>query len=67
MTRRPGDRTPESPGGRAAERLRMFEDARRPKNVSRGQKKRKSTKDAKKNAPVKKRVTSDEEQERGKD
>jgi hypothetical protein len=31
MTRRPDDQTPEPPGGRAAERLRMFEDARRPK------------------------------------
>jgi hypothetical protein len=30
MVRRPGDKTPEPPGGRAAERLRMFEDARRP-------------------------------------
>jgi hypothetical protein len=26
--RRPGDKTPEPPGGRAAERLRMFERAR---------------------------------------
>jgi hypothetical protein len=30
MTKRPGDKTPERPGGRAAERLRMFEQARRP-------------------------------------
>jgi hypothetical protein len=30
MIRRPGDKTPEPPGGRAAERLRMFEQARRP-------------------------------------
>lgn len=28
MTKLPGDRTPEPPEGRAAERLRMFEDAR---------------------------------------
>ena len=28
MTRRPGDKTPEPPGGRAAQRLRMFEEAR---------------------------------------
>jgi len=28
MVRRPGDKTPEPPGGRAAERLRMFELAR---------------------------------------
>jgi hypothetical protein len=34
MTKRPGDKTPEPPGGRAAERLRMFEDARRPREVS---------------------------------
>jgi hypothetical protein len=40
MTRRPGDKAPEPPGGRAAERLRMFEEARRPKTVSRRQKKK---------------------------
>ena len=62
MTRRPGDTTPEPPGGRAAERLRMFEEARRPKEVSRGRKKRKSAKNAKKDAAVKKGV-SDEEQD----
>jgi hypothetical protein len=28
MTRKPGDPTPEPPGGRAAERLKQFEDAR---------------------------------------
>jgi hypothetical protein len=54
MTRRPGDKTPEPPGGRAAERLRMFEEARWPKDVSRGRKKKKSAKDAKKDAPKKK-------------
>lgn len=32
--RRPGDSTPDPPGGRAAERLRMFEDARRPPRTS---------------------------------
>jgi hypothetical protein len=48
MTRRPGDKTPEPPGGRAAERLRMFEEARRPKKVSRVLKKRRPAKDAKK-------------------
>jgi len=32
--KRPGDKTPEPPGGRAAERRRMFEDARRPKDAS---------------------------------
>ena len=30
MVRRPGDKTPDPPGGRASERLRMFEQARRP-------------------------------------
>ena len=55
MTKRRGDKTPEPPGGRAAERLRMFEDARRPKEASRGRKKRKSQKDANKGAPRKKR------------
>ena len=30
MVKRRGDKTPEPPGGRAAERLRMFEQARRP-------------------------------------
>jgi hypothetical protein len=54
MTRRPGDKTPEPPGGRAAERLRMFEDARRPKEVSGGKKKGKFARNAKKDAPMKK-------------
>ena len=53
MVRRPGDKTPEPPGGRAAERLRMFEDARRPKRGSKAKKKKKPAKDAKKDAPVK--------------
>jgi hypothetical protein len=30
MTRRSDDLTPEPPGGRASERLRMFQNARRP-------------------------------------
>ena len=30
MTRRPNDPTKEPPGGRALERLRQFEDARKP-------------------------------------
>ncbi len=33
MTRRPGDKTPPPPGGRAAERLRMFEQARKQKGT----------------------------------
>jgi len=28
--KRPGDKTPDPPGGRAADRLRMFEEARKP-------------------------------------
>jgi hypothetical protein len=46
MTKRPGDKTPEPPGGRAAERLRMFEEARRPKAVSPKRKKGTPPKDA---------------------
>jgi hypothetical protein len=38
MVRRPGDKTPEPPGGRAAERLRMFEEARGGKEVPRSKK-----------------------------
>jgi len=53
MTRRPGDKIPEPPGGRAAERLRMFEDARRPKDISREQKKSKPAKVAKKDTRAK--------------
>jgi hypothetical protein len=30
MVKREGDKTPTPPGGRAAERLKQFEDARRP-------------------------------------
>jgi hypothetical protein len=33
MTRRPGDLTPEPPGGRAAERLREFLDQRFPEGL----------------------------------
>jgi hypothetical protein len=51
MVRRRGDKTPEPPGGRAAERLRMFEDARRPKEAPR--KKKKSAKDPQKDSPGK--------------
>ena len=51
MVRRRGDKTPEPPGGRAAERLRMFEEARRPKDVP--QKKQKPAKDAQKDTPGK--------------
>jgi hypothetical protein len=40
--RRPGDDTPDPPGGRAAERLRHFENARRP--VSKGEAESSATK-----------------------
>ena len=60
MTRRRGDKTPEPAGGRALERLRMFEEARRPKEVVPGKKKNKSAKVSKKDAPLKKGVPSDE-------
>jgi hypothetical protein len=53
MVRRPGDKKPEPPGGRAAERLRMFQDARRPKRGSKAKKKKKRTKDTQMDAPVK--------------
>jgi hypothetical protein len=33
MTKRPGDTKPDPPGGRALERLRMFEEARAPKKA----------------------------------
>ena len=62
MTKRPGDKTAEPPGGRAAERLRMFEEARRgKKKVSRAPKKKRSAKNAKKDATVKKGALCDEE------
>jgi len=50
MTKRPGDKTPEPAGGRAAERLQMFEDARQSSDVSPVKKKRKSAKTKKKTA-----------------
>jgi hypothetical protein len=53
MARCPGDKTPEPPGGRAAERLRMFEDARRTKTASQAKKKKTAPKDTKKDVPVK--------------
>jgi hypothetical protein len=50
MTKRPGDKTPQPPGGRAAERLRMFEEARQPDDLSLVKKKRKPAKTTKNNA-----------------
>ncbi|HEX5605807.1 MAG TPA: hypothetical protein VFY96_04785 [Candidatus Binatia bacterium] len=63
MTKRPGDKTPEPPGGRAAERLRMFEEARRGKKIFRVPKKKKkrAARNAKKDAIFKKGALSDEE------
>jgi hypothetical protein len=36
MTKKPGDTNAEPPGGRAAERLKMFEEARKPARNSNG-------------------------------
>ena len=51
MVRRPGDKTAEPPGGRAAERLRMFQEARHAKTPAQAKKKKKAPKDAKKDCP----------------
>ena len=51
MVRRPDDKTSEPPGGRAAERLRMFQEARQGKTAAQAKKKKKSPKDAKKDCP----------------
>jgi hypothetical protein len=52
MVRRPGDKTPEPPGGRAAERLRMFELARgQPSGAAPDQAGKKSGKRPKKRGP----------------
>ena len=51
MVRRPGDKTAEPPGGGAAERLRMFQEARHGKTAAQAKKKKKSPKDAKKDCP----------------
>ena len=51
MVRRAGDKTAEPPGGRAAERLRMFQEARHAKTATSPKKKKKPPKDAKKDCP----------------
>jgi len=51
MVRRAGDKTSEPPGGRAAERLRMFQEARHAKTTTSAKKKKKAPKDAKKDCP----------------
>lgn len=65
MVRRPGDKTPDPPGGRAADRLQMFEQARGLKDIAQGPKKEKKvTGNVKKDAPSNKGMTSDEEPDR---
>ena len=51
MVRRAGDKTSEPPGGGAAERLRMFQEARHAKTGASAKKKKKAPKDAKKDCP----------------
>lgn len=51
MVRRPGDKTSDPVGGRAAERLRMFQEARQGKTAAQAKKKKKSPKHAKKDCP----------------
>lgn len=67
MVRRPGDKTPEPPGGRAAERLRMFELARGATDVASDQRKGKPRKSSKADAPVKTGGRANEKQDRRKD
>ena len=67
MIRRPGDTTPEPPGGRAAERLRMFERARQPSKNSPDKKTKRSGKGPKKRGPRSSGAKSNEEQARRKD
>lgn len=64
MVRRRSDKTPEPPGGRAAERLRMFEQARTPEG-SRDAKGKRPTK--RKPLPKRKEGGSHEKQTRRKD
>ena len=45
MTRNPNDKSKDPPGGRALERLRQFEDARRPVDVTPGGSKQKARKE----------------------
>ena len=67
MVRRPGDKAPEPPGGRAAERLRMFEQARQPSGATQGKKTKVSSKRPKKRGPQGMGAPSNAEQTRGKD
>ena len=63
VIRRPGDKEPEPPGGRAAERLRMFEEARTPLAPQTSPRK----KTDKRKRRSKKRDANNEEQTRRKD
>lgn len=66
MVKRPDDETPEPPGGRAAERQKMFQEARgKKRHDSKVQKKKKSANEAKKLTPEK--VKANEKQKRSKD
>jgi hypothetical protein len=64
MTKRPGDPTPDPPGGRAMERLHMFEYARRPTVDLPVVNQEKPKKPTKKAGPAKKRSTSHAKQSR---
>ena len=63
--KRPGDTTPDPPGGRAAERLRLFEGARRRPSKGKAESLVKPAPDKKGTAP-KKRSTTHAEQTRRK-
>lgn len=65
MVKRRGDKTPEPPGGRAAERLRMFEESRR--FVPEEQAKKKSRAAVKSGPRQDKQEGTDAKQDRRKD
>jgi hypothetical protein len=67
VVRRPNDPTPEPPGGRAAERLRMFEQARRPKEELPDKKIKKSGGDPNKSGSQPSGGKSNERKKRRKD
>jgi hypothetical protein len=65
MAKRRGDPLPDPPGGRAADRLGMFQEARGLKNLpSEPTKKKPAGNNAKKDAPAKQGVPSNERQDR---
>ena len=67
VVRRPGDQTPEPPGGRAGERLRMFEQARRPSEKLPDKKIKKSGSDPNKSGSQRSGGKPNERQKRRKD